>query len=299
MSAPHVAGIAALAWESNPLLTSAQMRERLRRTSDPVLVNGASPNTTWGHGKVNALNAITETVVGISGPLRALPGENLTLRADEKSSGPYGNAVTYSWTVSGGTVTPPTGPATTFTANVAGDYTVTLTASPGSAPFNLASATIRVNTPPTASISGPTAVDNVVSVVFTGTGADADNQALSFHWILLARPADSNAVLTASNPDNVTLVPDITGTYEVGLRADDGLDNSDLVTKILTATGTAPPQTGGGGGGCSVGIGIRAEDGPSSLPGLLLLLLPLGVLSARKRGYRFLRHHRPAATKCR
>ncbi|MGB7972164.1 MAG: S8 family serine peptidase [Candidatus Deferrimicrobiaceae bacterium] len=284
MSAPHVAGIAALVWESNPALTGAQMRERLKRTAD---LQTAVPDTTWGHGKVNALSAITETVAGISGPARTLPGQNLTLRADEKSSGPYGTAATYSWSASGATVTP-TGPTTTFTANTPGDYPVTLNASPGSAPYNQASVTIRVNNVPTASISGPAAVDNVTSIPITGTGLDADGQPLSFHWILLARPSTSSSVLTTANVDNVSLVPDRSGTYEVGLRVNDGLDDSALATHTVTvALVTGSSDGGGGGGGCAIGSRNSKEDGASSADALLLLLSPLGVLWARKRGYRF------------
>jgi subtilisin family serine protease len=289
MATAHVTGIAPLVWESNPALTGAQMRERLKRTA---VLQTAAPDTTWGHGKVNALSAITETVAGISGPARTLPGQNLTLRADEKSSGPYGNAVTYSWSAPGATVTP-TGPMTTFTANTPGDYPVTLTAAPGSAPYNQASVTIRVNNVPTASISGPAVVDNVTSIPFSGTGRDADpQQQLSFHWILVARPAGSTSSLPTNNVDTVTLVPDRSGTYEVGLRVNDGLDDSPLETHtVAVALVTDSNDGGGGGGGCAIGIRDSNEDGASSVDALLLLLSPLGVLWARKRGQRFPRQY--------
>jgi len=289
MATAHVTGIAALVWESNPNLSSAQMRERLKKTASPPTDGSAVPNTTWGYGKVNALSAITETVAGISGPARTSPGQKLTLRADEKSSGPYGNDITYSWSAPGDTVTPtgtPTGISATFNANAPGDYPVTLTASPGSAPYNHAIATIRVNNVPTASISGPTSVDNVTSVPFTGTGMDEDTQPLSFHWILLARPSGSASVLTTANVEDVTLVPDVSGTYELGLRVNDGLDDSALATHTVTV-GLVTGASGGGGGGCSVVNGTGEDDAASTLATLLLLLSPLGVLCVRKRGYRF------------
>jgi len=278
MATAHVTGIASLVWESNPALTGAQMRERLKRTAD---LQTAAPDTTWGYGKVNALSAITETVAGISGPARTVPGQDLTLRADEKSSGPYGNAVTYSWSAPGATVTPLMGPSTTFTANTPGDYPVTLTAAPGSAPYNQALATIRVNNVPTASISGPAAVDNVTSVPFTGTGVDPDSQPLSFHWILLARPSGSHSVLTTANVENVTLVPDVSGTYELGLRVNDGMDDSALATHTVSVGLTT--NSSGGGGGCSV-VNGKGEDAASAVAALLLLLFPLGVLYTRKIG---------------
>jgi subtilisin family serine protease len=286
MATAHVTGIASLVWESNPALTGEQMRERLKRTAD---LQTAVPDTTWGHGKVNALRAITETVAGISGPARTQPGQNLTLRADDKSSGPYGDNVTYSWSAPGATVSP-TGPVSTFSANTPGDYPVTLTAAPGAAPYNQASVTIRVNNVPTASISGPAAVDNVTSIPFTGTGLDADGQPLSFHWILLARPSTSSSVLTTANVDNAALVPDVSGTYEVGLRVNDGLDDSALATHTVTvALVTGSSDGGGGGGGCAIGSRDMEEDGPSSLFALVLLLAPLAVLRARKRWYRLSR----------
>jgi subtilisin family serine protease len=284
MSAPHVAGIAALVWESNPNLTGAQMRERLKRTASAPTDGSAVPNMTWGYGKVNALSAITETVAGISGPARTRPGQILTLRADEKSSGPYGNAVTYSWSAPGATVTPTeTGAQTKFTADAPGDYPVTLTAAPGSAPYNQAGATIRVNNVPTASISGPAAVDNITSVTFTGTGNDDDpQQSLSFHWILVARPSGSASVLTTANVENVTLVPDVSGTYELGLRVNDGLDDSALATHTVAVA--LVTNSSGGGGGCFVVNGTGEDDAATIVAALLLLLSPLGVLCARKIG---------------
>jgi hypothetical protein len=182
---------------------------------------------------------------------------------------------------------------TTFTANTPGDYPVTLTAAPGSAPYNQASVTIRVNNVPTASISGPAAVDNVTSIPFTGTGRDADpQQQLSFHWILVARPEGSTSSLPTNNVDTVTLVPDRSGIYEVGLRVNDGLDDSPLATHtVAVALVTGSNDGGGGGGGCAIGIRNSKEDGGSSSDTLLLLLSPLGVLWARKRGYRFPRQY--------
>ncbi|HJX15133.1 MAG TPA: S8 family serine peptidase, partial [Candidatus Deferrimicrobiaceae bacterium] len=295
MSAPHVTGIAALVWQSNTALTGSQMRERLRRTATPV---PPSPNATWGFGKVNALAAVSASVASITAPATAVPGTLVTL-SSEKSSAAFGNPLSYLWTFtsrptgSGASLSSPAAASTTFVPDIPGNYKVSLTVSqtspPGTAP-GTAEATVHVNNVPLAEIAGP-GTDNVgIPVSFSGAGsADPDGQSLTLRWVLVSRPAGSSATLLPTGSDNASLTSDIAGAYEAGLRADDGLDNSALVTKTFTATGVAPPQTGGGGGGggCSVGIGIRAEDGPSSLPGLLLLLLPLGVLSARKRGYRF------------
>ncbi len=295
MSSPHVAGIAALVWESNPALTGAQMRERLRRTASAPTDGSPVPNTTWGYGKVDAMSAVTKTVAGISGPSRAVPGQSLPLRADEKSSGPFGNPITFTWSAPGAVVIPPSGSSTTFTANAPGEYTVTLTAAPGSAPTNIASATIHVNTIPAAAVSGPSSAEAGTPVSFSGTeSSDPDGQTIAFRWVLVSRPEGSFATLLPAGFDNASMTPDVVGEYEVGLRVDDGLDNSALVTKLFTASPPpAPPSSGGG--GCSVGNGTGGDAGGSPLATLLLLLSPLGVLSARKRRSRFLHRARDRA----
>jgi subtilisin family serine protease len=291
MSAPHVAGIASLIWQSNPLLTSAQMRERLRRTATPV---PPSPNPTWGFGKANALRAVSASVASITAPATASPGNSVNLTSDS-SSGAFGNPLSYAWafssrpTGSAASLSSPTDASTSFVPDIPGDYRVSLTVSQvspaGTAP-GTAEATVHVNNIPIAAIAGP-ATDNVgIPVSFSGAGStDPDSQPLTLRWVLVSRPSGSQASLLPTGSDNATMTPDFPGTYEVGLRADDGLDNSALVTKTLTSTGVAPSSTGGGGGGgCSIGNGTRTGDVPSSLAALLLILLPLFVLPARKRG---------------
>ena len=248
----------------------------------------AVPNVTWGYGKVDALSAVTETVAGISAPARAVPGQGVPLRADERSSGPFGNAVAFTWSAAGATVMPISGPSTTFTANAPGEYTVTLMATPGSAPYNSASSTILVNTVPTAFITGPVTDNAGTPVTFSGAGSsDPDvGQTVTFRWVLVARPEGSFATLLPSGADNASMTPDVAGAYEVGLRVDDGLENSPLVVKQFTATPPPAPPSGGG-GGCSIGYGSGGKSRESSLVTLVLFLSPLAVLSRRARGLRF------------
>lgn len=290
MAAPHVTGIAALVWESNPALTGAQMRERLKKTADPP---PGAPDNTWGHGKVNALQAVTESVAGITivPPLGTSanvipPGISVTLKGDEKSSGPFGNAISYSWKLlNGGSLTSLTGPQTTFSASTFGNYGITLTVEPGKDPYKTATAMVHVNTIPVASITGPASSDNTDPVTFQGSVTDLDaGQPRTFHWNLVSRPTGSSlALLTPVGPDNTaaTLTPDRAGTYEVGLRVDDGLDNSALATKTYTA-GPVASNGGGGGGGCSILATFQQERTPASLSAPALILLPIMILGIRR-----------------
>ena len=301
MSTPHVTGIASLVWQSNPLLTSAQMRERLRRTATPV---PPSPNTTWGFGKANALRAVSASVASITAPATATPGNTVNLTS-ESSSGAIGNPLSYTWafssrpTGSGASLSSPVAASPSFVPDIPGNYRVSLTvsqASPAGTTPGTTEATVHVNNIPLAAIAGPSFTDNVVHVTFTGTASDTDNQGLSFRWILVSTPNGTNATLQAGSDNTATLLPAVPGEYVIGLRVDDGLDNSALATHTVNVGFVPPTGGGGGGGGCSIGNGTRAEDGPSSLAALLLILLPLFILPARKIGYRCLRSRHPTAS---
>jgi hypothetical protein len=216
---------------------------------------------------VNALRAVTESVASITTPASSLPGTSVSLTS-ENSSGAFGNPLTgFSWAL-----TPPAGSSaslestteasTSFTPDVPGDYRVDLTVSqadPVGTPPGIAAATIHVNTLPVASIDGP-ATDNVgIPVTFTGAGSsDPDGQGLTFRWVLVARPAGSSATLLPAGADTATMTADVEGLYEVGLRVDDGLDSSALVTRSFTTSDTTPPTvntTVPTSGASGVGIG--------------------------------------------
>jgi len=272
MAAPHVTGIAALVWQSNPSLTGAQVRERLRRTADPP---PGAPDNTWGTGVVNALRAVTESVAAIGAPAFASPGSPVSVTSGDSSAAFDNNALTtFAWSLvappgSGAALSGASAPSATFTPDLPGDYRVFLTvgqSTPPSTPPGSASAVVHVNTLPVASIAGPSASDNTDPVTFQGSAADPDpGQAKTFRWVLVSRPSGSSAMaLSPSGPDNAILSPDATGTYVVGLRVDDGLDNGALTTKTYTAGPVVVVSGGGGGGGgCSVeGVAAPSPRAP-------------------------------------
>jgi len=290
MATPHVTGIAALVWQSNPALTGAQARERIRRTANLPTDGSTPPNTTWGYGKVNALKAVSNSVASVTAPATGIPGAAVSLTS-ENSSGAFGNALSYSWSLSqqpvGSALTlSSTASSASFTPQVPGDYTVTLTVSqstPSGTPSGSATATVHVNNVPSvASIAGSASSGSLSPVSFKGTGSDPDGQTLAFRWILVSRPAGSASTLSTADVDNVTLTPDVAGTYEVGLRVDDGLDNSALVIHAFSV-GAAPPSSGGGGGGCSI-ADRKGPLTPSAFATVFFFLfLPACVLAAWRR----------------
>jgi hypothetical protein len=82
MSAPHVAGLAALIVAQHPTYTPEQVRQVIRRSADDLNGNGLDPDL--GYGRVNALRAMSEPT-----PLEAL------------ITGPFGTSDVASVTVTG------------------------------------------------------------------------------------------------------------------------------------------------------------------------------------------------------
>lgn len=297
MSTPHVTGIAALVWQSNTALTGAQMRERIKRTASLPTDGSTPPNVTWGYGKVNAFTAVRNSVASITAPATAVPGSSVPLTSENSSAAFSGNTLSYAWSLtarpagSGAVLGSASSASTGFTPDLPGNYTVGLTISqttPAGTPPGSATATIHANNiPSVTSITGPGSSDNTAPVSFKGTGFDLDGQPLTFHWVLVSRPAGSASTLPASNVDNVPLAPDVVGTYEVGLRVDDGLDNSPLAIHAFTAGVVAPPSSsggGGGGGGCGISHGNTREGDLSPLSTVLIILSPAaGIMIVRRR----------------
>ncbi|MFA6146917.1 MAG: S8 family serine peptidase [bacterium] len=289
MSTPHVTGVTALVWQSNPSLTGAGMRERLRRTADPV---GTSPNTTWGFGRFNALRAVRESVASITAPDTVLPGVPVSLSSADSSAAFSGNSLAYAWSLPG----KPAGSAASlaattstasFTPDLPGDYTVRLEvsqATPAGTPHGVATASIRANALPVAAFVVPASDNAGNTVTFRGSASDADGQPSSFHWVLVSRPSGSAASFTTANVDNAAFTPDQVGTYEIGLRTNDGLDNSALVVHAYSTLGsTVAHSSSGGGGGCLsiTRSPVEASSG-TSLFSVAILLLPAGVLGLHR-----------------
>ena len=66
-AAPQVTGLIALMLEANPRLDALQVKSILQRTARKDAFTGPNANTTWGHGKMDALNTIEKVVAGAAG----------------------------------------------------------------------------------------------------------------------------------------------------------------------------------------------------------------------------------------
>ena len=151
-----------------------------------------------------------------------------------------GGSLTFKWTLIGkpngsaASLINPTYPNPKFTADLAGNYVVSLVVNDGKADSSVASVSVTAT------------VANVVigaTVTLDGTtSSDANNDSLSYKWVLQSKPANSVATLTAATSAKPTFKADLSGTYVATLVVSDGKASSELAAvSILASTANLPP----------------------------------------------------------
>jgi Raf kinase inhibitor-like YbhB/YbcL family protein len=95
------------------------------------------------------------------------------------------------------------------------------------------------NVPPVANAGVAQNVLIGSTVTLDGTGTtDANNDAISYSWSILQRPASSSVMLTSTTAAKPTFVPDSAGLYTITLIASDGKSSSAIATTSVTASAT-------------------------------------------------------------
>jgi alpha-tubulin suppressor-like RCC1 family protein len=175
-------------------------------------------------------------VARANGPYTATVGVPFTLSA-AGSYDPDGTIASYIWNM---------GPSSAFganpsyTYNVAGTFTVTLTVFDDKGATGQSQATVVVagNQVPTVTINGPFTVDVGVPVTFTATGNDTDGTIVEYLWQL------SNELYPVStSTGSLTRTFATPGTYSVAVAAldDDGASSQSRSTSVTVrpvGTGT-------------------------------------------------------------
>jgi len=82
-AAPQVTGLIALMLQKNRNLDAIQVRDILRRSARKDSFTGPAASTTWGHGKMDSLNAMSIVASGFEGDVAPRPnGDNSMLSTD-------------------------------------------------------------------------------------------------------------------------------------------------------------------------------------------------------------------------
>lgn len=164
------------------------------------------------------------------------PGTPVTLDGTQ-SYDADGDSITYHWVLSppaGSTATlnDQTLPNPTFNVDILGTYTATLIVNDGYADSNASTVIISTsNSAPIANAGSSSSVTVGTPVTLNGSeSSDADNDTLTYTWVLISAPVGSNATLSDPNSPSPTFTPNVTGTYIAGLTVSDGYVNSTQAT---------------------------------------------------------------------
>ena len=238
--------------------------DTVRATFTPDMVGTFEVTVTVSDGELSASDSL---LVSVSGPQNRAPradagleqtvetGATVTLDASA-SSDPEKETLTYAWTLqalqgSAAALSDASSVTPSFTADVEGTYTASLTVSDG---VNSASDTVTVtarapnatNRPPVAEAGSSQVVQEGAFVTLDGSGSsDPDGDTLTYTWTWLTWPEQNSAdapALTGADTARPTFTADAPGGYTAELTVSDGsLSSQDRVS--VEATSLQPTGT--------------------------------------------------------
>lgn len=199
-------------------------------------------------------SADSVTVIASAAPVNSAPtasagpDQNVEVAAlvqldGSASSDPDGDNLTYAWTFtsrpngSAASLSDTTSVTPTFTADVVGDYSISLVVNDGTLSSAADSVTVtaaEANNAPVASAGNDRIAYTAELLTLDGSGsADADGDTLTYAWTLAEKPETSTATLQNDTTAAPTLTPDEEGTYVITLTVNDGTTDSDTDSVII------------------------------------------------------------------
>jgi hypothetical protein len=168
-----------------------------------------------------------------------------------------GETLTYSWiftslpTGSSASLSDDSAARPTFTADMEGDYELSLIVSDDVSDSPEDTVLITATAANSAPVADAGADQNVLvddAVNLDGSGSsDADGDPLTYSWRFISVPTGSTATLSNTSVQNPSFTADIEGSYQVGLVVNDGSADSAEASATITATlGNATPVADAG-----------------------------------------------------
>jgi hypothetical protein len=168
------------------------------------------------------------------------------------SKDPEGATLSFKWALIGkpngsaASLSNATYPNPKFTADLAGNYVLTLVVNDGKTDSPVASVSVSATVANAIPVANAGLNQNVVvgsTVSLDGSAStDANYDSLSYKWQLQSKPSGSSAVLSSSTAARPTFKADLAGTYVATLIVSDGKANSELsVVSILASSDNSAP----------------------------------------------------------
>ena len=141
-----------------------------------------------------------------------------------------------------------------FTADVAGDYVITLIVNDGNADsafddVTITAGSIAQNAPVANAGKDKNVVTGLIVTLDGSKSSDPDGDSLSYLWTMVSQPAGSTSALSSVSVVKPSFTPDADGSYVISLLVNDGTVDSAVDTVTVTASsssGNTPPVADAG-----------------------------------------------------
>ena len=240
------------------VVSDGKVSSAVASTSVVASVNNAAPVAVAG----TAQNVLVGASVSLNG----------TGSTDANS-----DALTFKWSMIGrptgsaAALSYSTSPVPSFTADVAGNYVISLMVNDGRVDSALSAVTVTAsavttNAAPVAKTGLAQFVTVASNVTLDGTASsDANKDFLTYKWSFISIPTDSRASLSTATSSKATFTADLAGVYVATLIVNDGKVDSAIVVTTVTASSANSTPVAVAGANRSVTPGAPVElDGSGS-----------------------------------
>ena len=209
-----------------------------------ALVGAAQPSAPPNVAPVANAGILQNIALGFAG---GVASKVVTLNGTG-STDANGDPLTFKWFLtqkpagSVATLSSTTDPKPTFTADVVGDYKISLFVNDGKLDSTESVVVVSASITNSAPVANAGTKQYVVfgpasRVTLDGTySTDADNDQLFYKWTLMQKPAGSAATLTGATTARPTFIADVVGEYVAQLVVNDGKVDSLPVSVLVNAT---------------------------------------------------------------
>jgi len=191
-------------------------------------------------------NVTNTAPVSDAGPDQVVASGNVVTLDGSDCFDPDGDNLTFNWTLtsmptgSTAVLSGDTSAQPAFTADLPGDYVISLVVSDGRASSASDTVSVTANAPNPVPVADAGAVQNVLTgslVTLDGSASfDPNGDQITYAWSFISVPAGSAATLSDATSVTPNFMPDLPGAYVVSLVVNDGTSNSTPATVTVTAT---------------------------------------------------------------
>ena len=187
-----------------------------------------------------------------------------------------GGTLTFKWVLIGkpngsaATLTNPGYPNPKFTADLAGNYVLSLLVNDGKIDSALTSVSVTATTANAAPVANAGNNQNVTigsTVTLDGTASsDTNNDSLTYKWALQSKPINSSAAISSLTSAKPTFKADLAGTYVAILVVSDGKASSEIavISVLASVANSAPVAKAGTNQNVVVGTTVSLDGTASS-----------------------------------